>query len=322
MTFTKHHIAIVIAASIMTAEASAFGDETQAPQDTTKVSKEGKTDLSLFDTVNEKGTNLRHVLASTNIVSSIIPFGPNITSVQISSGAGLFRGGVFDTVTKDYFNAIHRLCPTSWEIKDTELDLMTGRATWIWKDVSKQQLVDDPYIVNSHNTSTGETVRGARCKGVFDWDGAKTIRHTQAQPHIWKREGQPLPDTLPSDGIVPTQYFGEEYKPGMFGIGKYPSPVDTTAWAVRLCEAQGGRAKMAIEELEAVNGKTRNRYVVLGTDEEIYKKREGFGQTDCYHACEYDKGSFLVRIVRGTQDRKAQNIVFQKGRTLESIGIR
>lgn len=321
---TKHHIIITIAASIMTADVSAFGfgDETRVPENTVTVSKEGKTDLSLFSTVNKDGTNLRHVLASTNIVSSIIPFGPNITSVQISSGAGLFRGGVFDTVTKDYFNAIHRLCPTSWEIKDTELDLMTGKAKWIWKDVSKQQLIDDPNIINSHNTTTGETLRGARCKGIFDWDGTKTIRHTQAQPYIWKREGHPLPESMPTDGKVPTQYFGEEYKPGVFGLGRYPFSDEMTAWAIRLCEAQGGRAKMAIRESYMANGIPQYGYVVFGSDEDVFKARNRFWQTDNYFACEYDKGSFLMRILGNPRDRLTQNIVFQQGRTLESIGIR
>lgn len=256
---------------------------------------------SVLDSVTEDGGNLRQVLASLDIVTYLLPLGPNVTFFAADSGGNfLLKGGVFDTGLTEFRQNIRRICRGDWTDVTMQQDVMTGSAVPMKRIIPPQELLN--FVPGNNDASCGQ---------AFSWGGSIRggfIFHRVPQPFIWKtdRLAQPVSkDELPPDGVIPKDFFKPE--------GRYPPPLRVVAWANRICELRGGN-QISMAFLGGVPA------IRASMDKIVEVFRRPYAPQNFYLYCNAtsDEG-FLIRVV--TDKLGVQGMAVQRNRDLKSVGF-
>jgi hypothetical protein len=271
---------------------------------------------AVLDSVAADGGNLRQVLAGLDIVTDVVPIGPNITFFRADSGAGLLRGGILDSRIREFRENLPRICRGEWTDKVAQKDIMSDRVVIVTRTIPANEMKDYFPTSDAHGS------KEASCGDAFKYSGtaqSAVVSHKIGQPFVWKNTDIAEPkskDDLPPDGIVSRSWFKPKER--------YPSYLETIAWANRICELQGGRLRAAYWKSEYVNGQWQRRQVVQETLDQML----GEFPDDYYLHCDAGAESFLIRryvakeksaIFTNTFD--VQKMVVQRNRDLKSVGF-
>jgi hypothetical protein len=300
----------------------------QAPASASRQERAKAEDFSTFDQVDAKGSNLRQVLAAHPQIVSVLPFGPRVTFIDTVSHRSSLNHD-HPIMHPRLARAFYRLCRTQWLLGDYDYDIMTGKVTTRWINVPHEKLKESPSLVHVRSVTHPEYkaktwLTGASCEGAFEWKpqvviprpgssqiwpdvlGYGVIHHETDQPYITKLVNMALPDTLPQDGIVSYGFFGEFYRKREM----YPDGQAVVAWAFNACQKEEGRLIMAYQYAGG--------NVIVSDPLDMIWKAAG----EYYLSCDRSKRGqgFLIRIFR--LPGQGSKIALQRGRTLESVGIR
>lgn len=271
---------------------------------------------AVFDSITEDGGNLRQVLAGLDIVTDVIPLGPNVTYVHANSGAGLLRGGILDSKMIELRENIPRICRGEWFDEVMQKDIMSDRVVTVKRKIPAGDLKQ--YFARS----SAYGWKMASCGEAFVYRGSAEdaiIYHKVQQPFVWKNDDLLEPkskDDLPADGLIPMSWFKPKER--------YPSRLDTIAWANRICELRGGRLSMAFNRDVVVGGRRERQPVVVTALEEMVDQEP----QDYYLHCDARAESFLVRkyvdtvksaVFTNTFD--VERMAVQRNRDLKSVGF-
>lgn len=301
---------MAIASSLALCSMGAGAQEQQAAAESG-----AKDKYAILDQVEADGRNLREVLSKLEIVSEMIPLGPHVTYFYADSGAGLLRGGVFDTGTREFRENLPRICRGEWFDAVEQNDVMTGRTTLVKRKVPANELKE--YF---HTYGTTNVRNVVWCGEEFEFNGtagSAFIHHRVGQPFIWKSADLIEPsgkDDLPPDGIIPREWFKPQ--------GKYPTRLMAIAWANRLCELRSGRLSLAFFRN---SGKKKERVVVT----DMWQMFDGINTTrDYYLHCDAGTDGFLFRHWVSYENNmffkdpiEVERMAIQRNRDLKSVGF-
>jgi hypothetical protein len=309
----------VVAISLLFCVLGAGAQETEPRREASGMSSanDSADKYAVFDSVAADGSNLRQVLASLDIATFVIPLGANITFVHVDSGTTLLlRGGILDSKMIEFTENLPRICRGEWIEDVPQKDIMSDRIQTIKRTISADR------IKNYFPRSSAYGWKKASCGDAFVFRGSAQdsfIYHRVGQPFIWKNNDLLEPkgkDDLPPDGPVNKSWF----KPG----DRYPSLVETIAWASRICELRGGNLSLAFYKEIAVSGRWEKQPIVIKKIEEMIDEKP----KDYFLHCDSGVESFLIRKYVATEKSaiftntfEVERMAIQRNRDLKSVGF-